>query len=98
MNYSLTSDTTTRYGLGINGYVILESVLEKEGIEYDCREGYIEHLQENLPAAQSELDTVNDIETDIVLIKRNDNGAQEVIIPDTNEYKEICARLIELSM
>jgi len=98
MKYSLRSDTTTHYGLGINNYIILESILEKQGIEYDSREGYIEHLKENLPEAQYELNTVDDVEADIILIKRNEKGGQKVIIPNSNEYNEICSELIELSL
>jgi hypothetical protein len=96
--YTLRVNSSTKYGLGINSIIILEKALDQIGIEYDSAEGYIEHLEENLPASYEELNTVKSIEEDIVLIKRTESGVQEVIIPHTDEFNEICKKLIELSL
>lgn len=98
--FELTSDTHSHYGLAINGIIILESVLEKNKVEWDNREGYIEHLTENAENsyAAREKEVVKTLDEMFILISRNSLGAQEMIHPHSAVFSQICEKLISESL
>jgi len=91
----------TDYKLEINGVAISEETLEELGIEYDDASGYMDHLEECSNQGTEHPDYISTqallekAGTDItILIKRNDSGAQELIMPDSKEFNEVCEKLV----